>query len=256
VDDAALVGVVDRAGQRLDQGGRGGRRRDVGGDGLRQGAAADVLQRVERSALRRADLVDLDDVGVLELGDRLRLGAEADQRFGVGQIARQDHFQGDEPVELDLPGLVDDAHAAAAQLAEDLITANDRDRMDRLGGEHPVEAGRLDRPLAGARGHVRAPEADGRGLGPRDVVGVGVVRGRWRGVEDEGRLGAVRELVVGNAAGRTAVEVVGENGVIGRGQLPGEVALKVVAGGATAHDCARKRKRGHLRAPGRYLFQL
>ncbi len=35
--------------------------------------------------------------------------------------AAADHLQGDEPVQPAVPGLVDDAHAAAAQLAEDLV---------------------------------------------------------------------------------------------------------------------------------------
>ena len=40
---------------------------------------------------------------------------------GAGVGAGQDHLEGDEAVRADLPGLVDDAHAAAAQLAQDLI---------------------------------------------------------------------------------------------------------------------------------------
>ena len=39
-------------------------------------------------------------------------------------VAGQDHLQGDEAVEPDLAGLVDDAHAAAAQLAEDLVAGD------------------------------------------------------------------------------------------------------------------------------------
>ena len=35
--------------------------------------------------------------------------------------AGQDHLERDQPVEADLPGLVDDAHAAAPQFAQDLV---------------------------------------------------------------------------------------------------------------------------------------
>ena len=41
---------------------------------------------------------------------------------GAGMAAGQDHLEGDEPIEPALPSLVDDAHAAPAQLAEDFVT--------------------------------------------------------------------------------------------------------------------------------------
>ena len=53
----------------------------------------DVLQLEERQAVGLADVVDLDDVGVLELGDGLGLGEEADRGDGVGVGAGQDHFR-------------------------------------------------------------------------------------------------------------------------------------------------------------------
>jgi hypothetical protein len=36
--------------------------------------------------------------------------------------AGEDHLQGDDAVEFQMAGLVDDAHAAAAEFAEDLVT--------------------------------------------------------------------------------------------------------------------------------------
>ena len=78
--------------------------------------------------------IDLDDVRVLQPGDRLGLGQEADGGLGPGVVAGQDHLEGDDAVEPELPGLVDDAHAAAAQLPEDLV-AGDL-------GEGPPSAGR------------------------------------------------------------------------------------------------------------------
>ena len=53
----------------------------------------DVLQLEEGQAVGLADVVDLDDVGVLELGDGLGLGQEADRGDGVGVGAGQDHLQ-------------------------------------------------------------------------------------------------------------------------------------------------------------------
>ena len=84
---------------------------------LVQAAAGQVLQLEERQAAGLADGVDLDDVRVLELGDRLGLAEEAGDGLGRGVRAGQDHLERARAIEPDLPGLVDDAHAAAAQLA-------------------------------------------------------------------------------------------------------------------------------------------
>ena len=40
-----------------------------------------------------------------------------------GEVAGQDHLEGHGAVEVLLPGLVDDAHAAAAELALDFVLA-------------------------------------------------------------------------------------------------------------------------------------
>jgi hypothetical protein len=65
--------------------------------------------------------MDLHDVGVLQASDGLRLDAEAGQVCLAGVCPRQDHLEGHDAVQLDLPGLVDDAHAAAAQLTQNLV---------------------------------------------------------------------------------------------------------------------------------------
>ena len=140
VDDALLVGGVHGPGQRLDQ--RGGLGRAAAA--CRPAAAArlppvDELQREERQAVVLADLVDLDDVGVLQPGDRLGLGAEAGQLAGPAWPPARIIFRATTPVEADLPGLVDDAHAAAAQLAEDLVAGH---------GPARAEAGRPPAPWA------------------------------------------------------------------------------------------------------------
>jgi hypothetical protein len=68
-----------------------------------------------------ADLVNLHDAGVVQPSHRLRLDLEARQLLGAGVAAGQDHLQCDDPIQLRLPGLVDDTHAATAQLAQDLV---------------------------------------------------------------------------------------------------------------------------------------
>ena len=125
VDDAAPVGVVHGPGQRLDQLGAA----SAPASGVPSSRSARLPPSTNSSAkygrpVVLADLVDLDDVGVLQAGDGLGLGPEAAGGLGPGVLAGQDHLEGDEAVEPDLPGLVDDAHAAAAQLAEDLVAGD------------------------------------------------------------------------------------------------------------------------------------
>ncbi len=86
------VGVIDRAGQYLDQAGRPHRRQRLAGQVAIQAAGGAVLQREVGQALVLADLVDLNDVGVRQPGHGLRLGTEAEQVLAVGP-RRADHLQ-------------------------------------------------------------------------------------------------------------------------------------------------------------------
>ena len=81
-----------------------------------------------------ADLVDRHDPRMIEVGRRLGLGVEALDVGLVGELAGQDHLEGDGAVEADLPGLEDDAHAAAGDLADDLVVA---EVADADGGDDP-----------------------------------------------------------------------------------------------------------------------
>src|SRR5262249_51469420 len=70
--------------------------------------------------------------------------------------AGQDHLQGRQPPEAELPRLVDDPHGAAAQLAEDFIARDQARRPARrrsLPPGHPAEC--AARPPPGRRAPVR-----------------------------------------------------------------------------------------------------
>ncbi len=67
------------------------------------------------------DVENLNDVGMLKAGDGLGLGSEAGTVFLVGELAAQEHLQRHDTLELRVPRPIDNAHAAAAQLAQDLI---------------------------------------------------------------------------------------------------------------------------------------
>ena len=140
-----LMRVVHGPRQLLHQSGRFSRgHRRAAGLAI-QASAVDDLHGEERQAVVRAHLVDLDDVRVLQAGDGLGLGQEAGTILRPGVTAGENHFQGDEPVEGQLPGLVDDTHRAAAENGQDFVAGDNR-RGHRLGVR------RLGRRHAGIRG--------------------------------------------------------------------------------------------------------
>ncbi len=128
VDDTALVGAMDRAGQKgRSPGGVPGRLRTAV-ETLGQAVAGHELHREEGSALPGADLVDLDNVGVLEPGDQAGFGFEAGQRPGRRVRPVAQHLQGHDALEGEVAGLVDDAHASAAQLTQHFVARHGRRR--------------------------------------------------------------------------------------------------------------------------------
>src|SRR5438270_13861886 len=85
-----------------------------------QAAAFDKFQRKKRSAVRFADFMDLNNVGMLEACDRLRLIAKASQLLRSGVGAREDHLEGDQTVQTCLPRFINDTHAPAAEFSQNL----------------------------------------------------------------------------------------------------------------------------------------
>src|SRR5262249_17782650 len=74
--------------------------------------------------------------------DCFGLAPEAGPLLLAGISAGQDHLQGHQPVQSFLPSLVDDAHAASAQLAQAVVTGDGRQRTtawlgDRHACSHP-----------------------------------------------------------------------------------------------------------------------
>src|SRR5262249_30943284 len=98
--DAAVVGVLHCPGQRLDQpGGFGGRRQglsDAGGEVTALGK----LQSEKRTTLIVADLANLQKVGMLQRRQGAGLAVEARQMLGVGEDAIAEHFDRDEAMVL------------------------------------------------------------------------------------------------------------------------------------------------------------
>jgi hypothetical protein len=106
----------------------------------------------------RADRVDLHDVGVLQRRHRFRFVLEAVEVGRRGVATGQDHLERNHPVQPEVARLVDDAHAAAAQLAEHLVARHHRGGLVRsVGGRRGRRAGGRARPLENL---VEEPDAN------------------------------------------------------------------------------------------------
>jgi hypothetical protein len=88
-----------------------------------QPQALDELHDVIGQAVLLADAEDRHDVGVVQPGRRFRLAFKALLGAGVEQQVPGQDLEGDVSAQGDLLGLVDDAHAALADFAEDAKVA-------------------------------------------------------------------------------------------------------------------------------------
>ena len=122
----------------------------------------------------------------------------------------QDHLQGDDAVQADLPGLVDHAHAAAGDDLQQLVVAEVADTGQLAG---------LLRAVRGAVGLVGQPQV------ARLAVNAGVVGEEI--AEPAGQLGMAgqQRFPVGHDAGLDLLEVLGDHGVerimMGAGRFDG-----------------------------------
>ncbi len=77
---------------------------------------------------RRTDIMDGQNVGMVEGGDRAGFPSEPAQSLRVGGELGRQHLDGDVPPESRVPRAVHLAHAASAQQADDLVRAEQRPR--------------------------------------------------------------------------------------------------------------------------------
>ena len=68
-----------------------------------------------------AVIMNLHDVRMMERGDNVRLGTETGEQFAIAGVDGPHHFKGHEAVQRRLTRLVNHAHAATADLFENLI---------------------------------------------------------------------------------------------------------------------------------------
>ena len=145
-------------------------------DRLGETAPGDKLQREVRQPVVVAVVVDLDNPRVLDLGDGVGLGVEPSDLVGGGVRPGQNHLQRDQSIQSDVPGFVDDAHAASADLRDDLVTrhvhprpasdrrpvAGPRRRYDRRGLSRPPGPRRRPSPRCPAPSSTPAGDPSSR----------------------------------------------------------------------------------------------
>ena len=99
-----------------------------------QGAALDQLHgKVGAAVAKGAQLVHRDDPGVLQLAADLGLLDEPADEVGLVAVLLQQHLDGQVAAEVGVAALEDGPHAAAGDLAEELVavTALARERASR-----------------------------------------------------------------------------------------------------------------------------
>src|SRR5260370_12944924 len=132
MDDAVRVSVIETRGD-ASQVPEGGRLvepsiRHPGGEA----SARDVLDHHVGRSLESAEVVDVDDVRVPELGDGLRLMPEPRDAVAVRRQRVHDLYRAG-PLELRMVAAVDHAHGAFAYEVLDLILPQPRPGRDRQG---------------------------------------------------------------------------------------------------------------------------
>ena len=114
--------------------------------------------------------------GCSRLAAASRLAAEALHLLLAGQLTGEDHLEGHDPVERHVSGLVDDPHAAAGDLLQQLVIAEEADRCRRSVARRAV-------PDCGNVGGLRCRYSPGKACklflvleeGPQLVGEVGVL---------------------------------------------------------------------------------
>ncbi len=136
VDDADRVRLgecvrdLDRITQNVVE------RQALGGNQLVEAPAGDELHGDEVRALILANLIDMDDVGVIEGRGGAGLLEKTPFSLPVGVDFPGDEFQGDEAVELAVAGLVHDSHPALADGLQEQVARNLPSCQTRFRGRH------------------------------------------------------------------------------------------------------------------------
>ena len=121
MDDARGVSGIERVGDLDTQ------REDVfgfqrtAGDTMFQRHPVQELHGDEGLTVRITDVVDGADVGMVQGRSRSRFALKSGNGLGMASNFRRQELERREPVQSDIFGLIDDTHAAAAELVDDVV---------------------------------------------------------------------------------------------------------------------------------------
>ena len=124
MQNAVLVGIVDGLGDGLQPARRPAEIRNPKSEIrnlLGQARTRHVVHREKELTRVFANLVDGDDVRMLQAGGGFRLGPKPGGQLRPAEGQHQ--LQSDDPVQTDLPGAIDDPHAAPGNFLEQLVVA-------------------------------------------------------------------------------------------------------------------------------------
>ncbi len=120
MDDSQCVRVVQAGGDAAEIFQRRGRIERPVAKPVGEAPARDVLDDHVGHPVVLAEVVDIDDVGVAHLRDRLRFVAEPGRRVGIWGDPLQD-LDRSGALQLDVVGPVDQAHGALADEVLDFV---------------------------------------------------------------------------------------------------------------------------------------
>ncbi|HUI77606.1 MAG TPA: hypothetical protein VLY24_06805 [Bryobacteraceae bacterium] len=144
VNNALVVGGIERVGDFDGQGKKFVEFHRLAADAVLQGHAIEVLHGDEGPAFMFANVVNGADVGVVQGGSGLSFALKPGQRIAIAGDLFGQELQGHEAAQAGVFGFVDNAHSAAAQLFNDAVVRNClTDHEERkLVASHSRDAGR------------------------------------------------------------------------------------------------------------------
>ena len=205
MDDPVRVREGERVGHLAQHAAHEGYRRTrLAAQALRQALAVDEAHDEEHQPVALVHRVDGDDVGMAELGRRLRFAQEARaDLLAIGELRRQ-HLEGDAAAQAHVHGPVHDGRAAAADLGLDVVGVAD-------GGDDPVVQQVRHRPPGQWQrcgGHGSTPGAPASGAG---IAALGRILCQYQTIhvagQRHGALGEQRDLGRCLVAGLHTAEV-------------------------------------------------
>ena len=172
VNDALGVRRIERLGDLDRQFEQLVRRQGLPSDALRSVIPSSNSMTMKDLTVLLADLVDGADVGVVERRSRPSLALETFQGLTASELQfGGKKLQSDVPAQRFVLGLVDDAHATAAELLDDAVVRDglaDHGLADHVG---PM----LFSPISGGESYVRETGKSTKGGAPQTKSSAGIL---------------------------------------------------------------------------------